>query len=375
MKIGIDGRLWNESGVGRYIRNLVKNLKKIDKNNNYVLFVLEKDLKQVRSELFPRDEAARDRRWKIVKANIKWHTVEEQKSFPKILEKEKLDLVHFPYFSIPVFYKGPYVITIHDLIIDHFPTGKASTLSYPFYNFKLIGYKYVIAKASDNARKIITVSKTTKKEIVDHLKIDQSKIEVIYEAVDDKISSKFSFARKKHFLYVGNAYPHKNLNNLILAFEKFSHKGISLVLVGKEDYFYKRLKEKVGKMRLEKKIIFRDNVSDEELSGLYKSAIALVMPSLMEGFGLPALEAMANRCLVLASDTPALKEICGKNAFFFDPEDPEKIYKKINFAYLNRSNRKTKNMIERAFNESQKFSWKKVAKETLEVYKNCLAGY
>ena len=367
MKIGIDARLWSESGVGRYIRNLVENLKLIDSNNNYVLFVLPSDYKSIKSKV-------KDKKWKIVKADIRWHTLNEQLNFPKILEKEKLELVHFPYFSVPVFYKKPYVITIHDLIIDHFPTGKSSTLSPLLYNLKLIGYKYVIAKASDNAKKIITVSKATKNEIVDHLKINPSKIEVIYEAVDDKvIVLQNKVLRKKHFLYVGNAYPHKNLNNLILAYSKFNKKEIPLILVGKEDYFYKRLKEKVKKMKLTDKIIFRENVTDEELGVLYKSAIALIMPSLMEGLGLPVLEAMANKCLVLASDIPALHEICGKNAIFFDPDDPEKIYKKINFAYLNRSNRKVKILIQRAFNHVVDFSWQKVAKETLRTYESSLS--
>ncbi|PIZ97851.1 MAG: hypothetical protein COX78_04185 [Candidatus Levybacteria bacterium CG_4_10_14_0_2_um_filter_35_8] len=245
----------------------------------------------------------------------------------------------------------------------------------PFlYKLKLIGYRYVITKASDNAKKIITVSKETKKEIVDHLKIMPNKIEVIYEAVDDKvITLQENSLRKKYFLYVGNAYPHKNLNNLILAYSKFNKKDIPLILVGKEDYFYKRLKEKVSRMKLSNRIIFRENVTDEELAKLYKNAIALIMPSLMEGFGLPVLEAMANKCLVLASDIPALHEICGKNAIFFDPDDPEKIFKKINFVYLNKSDRKIKILIQRAFNHVFDFSWQKVAEKTLEAYESCLS--
>ncbi|PIP75013.1 MAG: hypothetical protein CO135_02120 [Candidatus Levybacteria bacterium CG_4_9_14_3_um_filter_35_16] len=374
MKIGIDARLWSESGVGRYIRNLVKNLLLIDSNNNYVLFVLSGDYKLIKSEILSCVKTGKNKKWKIVKADIRWHTLDEQLNFPKVLEKEKLDLVHFPYFSVPVSYKKPYIITIHDLIIDHFPTGKASTLMPFLYKLKLIGYRYVITKASDNAKKIITVSKETKKEIVDHLKIMPNKIEVIYEAVDDKvITLQENSLRKKYFLYVGNAYPHKNLNNLILAYSKFNKKDIPLILVGKEDYFYKRLKEKVSRMKLSNRIIFRENVTDEELAKLYKNAIALIMPSLMEGFGLPVLEAMANKCLVLASDIPALHEICGKNAIFFDPDDPEKIFKKINFVYLNKSDRKIKILIQRAFNHVFDFSWQKVAEKTLEAYESCLS--
>src|SRR5688500_13416898 len=99
MKIGIDCRLWNETGVGRYIRNLVGQLQEIDKKNEYVLFMLPKDVANSKWKM-------ENGKWKIVLADIRWHSVEEQVKFPKILEKENLDLMHFPYFSVPIRYKG-----------------------------------------------------------------------------------------------------------------------------------------------------------------------------------------------------------------------------------------------------------------------------
>lgn len=367
MKIGIDVRLWDESGVGRYIRNLVKNLELIDKENRYVLFALPKNYNSVK-------KAVRNRKWRVVNADFRWHTIDEQIKFPKILEKEKLDIVHFPYFSVPIFYDLPYVLTIHDLIIDHFPTGKASTLNPFLYKAKLIGYKYVIAKAAENAKKIITVSKATKKEIIDHLKIEPKNVTVIYEAVDDKIASKnLRGKKKKYFLYVGNAYPHKNLDRLINAFANFNKKDISLVLVGKEDYFYKGLKEKVKNMEIRNRVLFYENVSDEELSKLYKNAIALIMPSLMEGFGLPILEAMANKCLVLASGIPAFRELCGKNAIFFDPENLDSISQKLKYVSVNRSSSKIKNMTKNGLKHVENFSWQRAAEETLEIYESSVS--
>src|SRR3990172_10967707 len=165
MKIGIDTRLWGETGVGRYIRNLVSELSKIDFKNSYVLFALNKNEKKIKS-------AIRNSQFVIRLTDIKWHTLEEQLRFPAILNKENLDLVHFPYFSVPIFYDKPLVVTIHDLILHHFPTGEASTLPSPFYWLKLIGYKFVISNAAKKAKKIITVSNATKKEIIDHLKVD-----------------------------------------------------------------------------------------------------------------------------------------------------------------------------------------------------------
>ncbi len=177
---------------------------------------------------------------------------------------------------------------------------------------------------------------------------------------------------EKYFLYVGNAYPHKNLDRLLQALNILisQYPNISLVLVGKEDYFYKRLKEKVKKMNLEKSVLFCGQVSNEELISLYRNAKALVMPSLMEGFGLPGLEAMANKCLVLASDVPALREIYSDAAVYFNPVDIDDIRKKMEDVCFNDLNHFSQN-IEKGLQRVKLFSWEKMAKETLRVYESC----
>ncbi len=367
MKIGIDCRLWSETGVGRYIRNLVLNLRKIDKKNEYVLFVLSKDYDQIISHFSSLN-------FHLVKTDIRWHTLGEQLRFPQILNRENLNLIHFPYYSVPIFYNRPFVITIHDLIVDHFSTGKATTLPLPAYEFKRLAYKFILRLAAKKAKKIIAVSNATKNEIIDHLKIDGEKIVVTYEGVDDKIrnlptSLKLRGASKiqNYFLYVGNAYPHKNLERLLEAF-KALNSDVSLVLIGKEDYFYKRLKNKIQTMGLSDKVTFLRNVGDEELSGLYRNAKALILPSLMEGFGLPALEAMANNCLVLASDIPALKEVCGDTAIYFNPYDINDMVEKMKEIYSNDNSGKKERGSERA----KLFSWERMAKETLKVYESCV---
>src|ERR1035437_6996106 len=164
MRIGIDARLWEQTGVGRYIRNLVVNLQKIDKKNEYVLFVRKEDLESVKKEV-------KNLKWSIVKANIKWHSIAEQVELPLLLNKQKLDLVHFPYFSVPISYRKPYVVTIHDLIINHFSTGEASTLAYPLYVGKRLSYKFIVRQAARRAKRIIVPSSATKEEIIDHLRI------------------------------------------------------------------------------------------------------------------------------------------------------------------------------------------------------------
>jgi len=374
MKIGIDARLFNQTGVGRYTSNLIENLLETDKSNNYVLFVRNEDFDQVKLKI-------KNLKLKIVRVNIPWHSIKEQIQFTEILNRENLDLVHFPYFSVPISYSRPFIVTIHDLIIHHFPTGKASTYPNFIYMFKILGYKYIISKACKKAKKIIAVSKSTKEEIIDHLEIPQDKIKVIYEGVDDKITNhksqitnnfqktKYKILNTKYFLFVGNVYPHKNAERMIKAFNIFLQyfPETLLVLVGKEDFFYRRLRKAVGKLDLGKKVEFYGRVSDEELRALYKNSIAVVVPSLMEGFGLPALEAMSNKCLVLASDIKALKEICGEDAIYFDPYNIDDIAEKMKMAYLEKFDRE---IIERGFERSKKFSWRKMSKETLKIYES-----
>lgn len=366
MRIGIDVRLWNQTGVGRYIRNLVFELQKIDTKNEYVLFARNEDIESFQDSEF----IIKNPKWKIVFVNINWHSFSEQYKFLLILNKENLDLMHFPYFSLPIFYKKPYVVTIHDLIINHYSSGKASTLFPLFYFFKRNVYKSIIQIASKNAKKIIVPSVATKNEIIDHLKINTEKIAVTYEA--SGLSKNVSNGETgnnlgKYFLYVGNAYPHKNLENLIKVFNNFSkQKNIKLILVGKKDYFYKRLEKTIKS----EKVIFYGQVSDKELSVLYKNAMSLIMPSLMEGFGLPVLEAMENKCLVICSDIPSLREIAKDNAIYFDPENLLQIEQVMELVY----NKKFENRkIEEGYKLAKQFSWEKMAKQTLKIYESCIS--
>ncbi len=370
MRIGIDCRLWNETGVGRYTRNLVGELDKIDNHNQYVLFVLSRDAENLKSQI----SNLKNGKWKLVVADIRWHSVTEQLEFPGVLEKENLDLVHFPYFSVPIFYNRPFVVTIHDLILHDFPTGQASTMPYPFYWLKHFGYKAVISSAAKRAFEVIAVSEATKKDIVDHLHVQESKVAVTYEGVDAGIVGKnknnHSLVKSDYFLFVGNAYPHKNLDRLFSAFRQIRVKNpaISLVLVGREDYFYRRLRKQPRDG-----VLFLTASSDKELQNLYRNAKALIMPSLMEGFGLPPLEAMSNDCVVLASDIPSFREICNNAAIYFDPYDSNSIASVMQSVLASKNKKQLDELKEIGKKHASTFSWEKMAKETLAVYESCLS--
>lgn len=384
MKIGIDARFWDESGVGRYVRNLVVELAEIDKINEYVLFVNSKDYQKIKNQ---KSKIINNKNWKLVETAIHWHSLEEQIKFPQLINHENLDLMHFPYFSVPIFYHKPFVVTIHDLILHHFATGEATTRSKMVYQLKLLGYKFVMKNSAQNAKKIITVSKATKKEIIKYLHVPKEKISVIYEGAESKIpviarstslsggDEAISLKNKNYLLHVGNLYPHKNMNLVLSILKKIKDEEgivIQLIIAGKEDYFYKRFQKKVKDLGLQDQILFIGEVSDSKLQQLYQNALALISPSFMEGFDLPTIEAMKNNCLVLASDIAVHREICKDIAIYFDPKSPEHLSSKLKEVYKNKKEI-YKEKIKNGKTLASQFNWEQMGRETLKVYENSIS--
>ncbi|MDP1721654.1 MAG: glycosyltransferase family 1 protein [Candidatus Gottesmanbacteria bacterium] len=383
MRIGIDARLINETGVGRYIRNLVRELGRQDKTNEYTVFLKKKEFGSFELP---------NPRWKKVLAEVGWHTLSEQVMMPWIMLRARLDLVHIPYFNIPIFYPGRMVATIHDLTILHFDTGKATTLPWVLYKLRRAGYRIALAVGLRRVKQIIAVSKTTKEEIIDHFHVQPEKIVVTYEGVDERVKSQ-SFDKAQddpersrmgqkskvksqkriidtpYFLYVGNAYPHKNLETLLSAFQTYAtHQASSaqLVLVGKEDFFYRKIKKLVSSMNLDERILFFGHADDWQLANLYAHAMAFVFPSLMEGFGLPALEALALGCPVIVSDIPVFREILTNHAVYFNPHSSQELYEALRRASESNvpsSDRDGVKMFEM-------YSWSNLASDTLGVYRH-----
>ncbi|MBI5793867.1 glycosyltransferase family 4 protein [Candidatus Uhrbacteria bacterium] len=172
-------------------------------------------------------------------------------------------------------------------------------------------------------------------------------------------------------LYVGNAYPHKNLETLLSAFSLFhkSHPNVHLVLSGRGDVFYERLQKEVGRLNLENHVRFVLNPTDQDLAALYRQASVYVFPSKCEGFGLPPLEAMSFGVPVAASNTSSLPEILGEAAVYFDPKDPEKITQAIRKVFEDPSLQET--LRKKAFEQIKRYSWKKMAEQILHVYDSC----
>lgn len=366
MRIGIDGRLYTQTGVGRYIRNLITELSELDFDNEYFVYLRKEEY----DSFIPFGK-----NWVKRLADIRWHTVKEQFVFPKLLIQDNLDVAHFPYFNVPIFYPGKYLLTIHDLIVDHFDTGRASTLPYPIYLGKRIGYKISLTLGIKKADWITAISKTTKQEIVDHYGISKDKINVTYDALDTsflntvKTHKTENYYKFPYILYVGNAYPHKNLKRLIDSFTLLIKKAkVKLVLAGDDNYFYPRLKKYTDNLGLSTEVVFFGNANDKQLMNLYSNSFCLIFPSLMEGFGLPNFEVIACGKLPVMSDIPVFREIWGETVDYFNPYNEEDMAARI-LSVIKMPGDKYQKKLNILKKRLADFSWKKTALETLRIYK------
>jgi len=376
MRIGIDARFLGpkQKGLGRYVQKLVENVVGSD-DFEFVIFLRKKNFNEFNSTA---------KNVKKVLADWRWYTLAEQVFMPSLISKEKVDLMHFPHFNVPIFCPSKFVVTIHDLVLKKFPTKRATTLNPIIYKIKELGYKLVLNSAIKKSEKIIVPSNFTKQEILEHFKINPLKIEVIYEGIpsveplveegaDKKFLERYGI-NGKYILYVGNAYPHKNLDGLIAAYSKILKEyrlDFQLVLVGEIDYFYEKLQEAISKkfnnLLTKKRIIFSNFVSEEELFIFYKNASLYISPAFFEGFGLPALEAMSYGIPVVSSGEGAQPEILGDAVLYFNPDNVGDMAEKMSILLKN-ENIKGK-LIKEGFNMIKRYDWKKMAEETIKIYK------
>lgn len=391
MRIGIDARFYGPigKGLGRYTQEVIDNIIKITSAQegaifNYVIFLSP----------FNYDEfVCNSPNVKKVLLNVRWYSFWEQLVVPFVVWRERLDLIHFPHFNVPLLVPVKFVVTIHDLILTHFPTPRATTLSPLIYNLKNLAYKLVIFRAVHRARQIITVSEFTKQDIINKFKISSAKIVVTYEGVSNlshgrdslfvaKLDTQETLAQyhiaKNFLLYVGNAYPHKNLESLLRVFEELLKEfpNLRLVLVGRQDYFYTRVQDYARSLNLWQRgnlnspVIFPDYIPDAQLEILYQEARAYVFPSLYEGFGLPPLEAMSQKCPVLSSDAASLPEILGSAALYFQARSEADMLAKIKLILSD--DKLVRELKQRGLEWVKKYNWWECARETLGVYEEAL---
>ena len=279
------------------------------------------------------------------------------------------------------------IVAIHDVIAEKYPVLIfPNRINRTLWNLKV----WLAIKQADL---IMTVSEFSRQGIIEHFGISGENIRVVSEAADkdfrpihetnllsDKLVPFGLDISTRYILYVGGIAPHKNLSTLINAYSGLikdsRHNDIKLVLVGdyESDVFLvdNNLKVLIKKLHITDNVIFTGFISDEELVCFYNAALVFVLPSFMEGFGLPAVEAMACGTPVIGSKTTALPEVVGEAGLFFDPNKPDELLEHLTIIIENGELRKK--LALRSIQRASTFSWQKSAVQVLNVFNNLRAN-
>ena len=385
IRIGIDARMYGlkHAGIGRYVKNLIEEITKNAVHNpqtQFILFLRKNDIAALKKTYGTACQ--------YVEADFPHYSLKEQLFFPPVLYEAKCDLVHFPHFNVPLGYRRPLVITIHDLT-KHFSRGKETTTrSTILYCIKYWGYKITFNNTIKRAKLIFVDSKYVKQILIKQYRIKPEKIIVTYLGVEkkfnppvggsklkvkEKILQKYRIT-KPYLLYVGSVYPHKNIERLIRAVKKAKKtiSNLSLIIVCSRNIFEQRLKNKIKIINAQTYVKLTDFISDEELATLYQEAKAFVFPSISEGFGLPGLEAMACGCPVISSNATCLPEIYGNAVLYFNPLKITDISQKI--IRLTKDIELRKKLIKKGHQQVKKYSWEKMTKKIVEEYRKIVIG-
>lgn len=364
MKIAYDAKrvFSSVSGLGNYSRDLVRILSKVFPENQYILI----------------SKKTSDKGKQIVElsnvSHVKTSKGTLSRQFKMGIDAQNLgaDIFHGLSGELPLKWnKKPIkkVVTIHDLIFERYPEY------YTWLDRRIHFWKF--KKAAIAADKIISISEQTKRDIIDYLKVPESKIEVVYQGCHqsfkekqsaeflDQVKEKFQLP-EKFILNVGTIEPRKNLLNIVKALKETQ---IPLVVVGtKKPKYFKLIEKEIKKGKVE--VQFLQGVSMEELSAIYKLAEIFIYPSFFEGFGIPVIEALYSETVVITSNTSCLPEAGGPDSVYINPQNVADIRSKINFLWNNEPERKRR--AEKGLEFVQKFNDEVIAKEVMKVYESLL---
>ncbi len=371
MKIGINGyeavvprfgydketKLPIRVGSGQYGYEIIKNLNKIDRKNDYLIYLPVNPSSDM-------PNVSENWKYKIISSRKLWTVTALSPHF--IRNRSKVDVFFTPTHYLPPFAPKKSVISILDVSYIYFPQL--------FTKKDLIQLKKWTHFSAKKAEKIITISESSKSDIIKEYRVKSEKVHVIYPGIRieknlknitnmEDLRKKFNI-KEEYILFVGTLQPRKNIVKLIEAFSKLDG-DLHLVIVGKKGWNYEEILNAPKKFGVESKVIFIQEASDEDLPVLYKNAKFFILPSLYEGFGLPVLEAMSYGTPVITSNISSLPEAGGNAALYVNPNDAKDIFDKMK-KLLGDSNLR-KDLIKKGYEQVKKFSWEKSARETLAV--------
>ncbi len=361
MKIVIDAREYPTS-TGRYIRKLIENLEKLKSEHEFVILLLPKDFDE---------HQPKAKNFSKLAAPFPEFTFSEQIGFLRFCRNLKADLIHFGMIQQPILYKGLKITTAHDLTTLRFK----NPLTHPvIFKAKQSVYACVVKSIAKRSRYIITPTNFVKNDLINYTSVSPDKVFVTLESADaiEVPPEEYKDLKNSRFLlYVGRVHPHKNIKRLVEAFGLLQKDDpeLKLVLVGKNDVLAEKNLE-YAKQKGIKNVIATGYVSEGKLRWLYENCAVYCFPSLSEGFGLPSLEAMKHGAPVASSNATCLPEVNGDAAHYFDPLDTEDMAEKINDILTSKELRK--DLIKKGSEQVKKYSWKKMAEETLAIYEAAL---
>ncbi len=360
MHIVIDARIINSS-TGRYVERLLHYLQRVDTENTYTVLVPSKDVEYW-------TPTANNFSLKV--ADFKNYSFQEQLGFKKLLDSLNADLVHFCMPQQPIAYKGAVVTTFHDLTL--FDTYNSDKNWFIYHAKQFIG-RFVFTIVARKSQHLITPTEYVRRDVSARLGIGTEKITVTYEAADTVEGEPKPYEQpfKEFLLYVGQQSDYKNIKRLGDAHQKLleKHPDLGLVLVGRKNASALQTEAYFTDQNY-KNIVFTGFVADDQLAWLFKNCQAYIFPSLMEGFGLPGLEAMAYGAPVASSNATCLPEVYGKAAHYFTPTNVDSIAHAVEDILSNPSYRNE--LIANGYERVKTYSWQRMAEQTLAVYMNAI---
>jgi glycosyltransferase involved in cell wall biosynthesis len=364
VRIGIDARKLHDFGIGTYIRNLLRQLARLDQTTEYVVFCRLEDREQA---------AAVGGNFRAVVERAGNYSVAEQIRIPIDVRREGVTLFHAPHYVLPPLITCRSVVTIHDCIHLMFPQYLPNQLALTYARTS-------IRLAAKRATRVLTVSESSKRDIQRFVDVPADKIDVIYNAYDERfgieprdedvVRVRERYQLEGDFvLYAGNVKPHKNIERLIEAFDLVRKRGLDhlkLIIIGDEISRYAALRRAVHAHQLHKYVRFLGYMPEETLAVMYRLAGVFVFPSLYEGFGLPPLEAMASGTPVVTSNVSSLPEVAGDAAVLVDPYDPASIAGGIERVLTDETLRR--DLRTRGLARAKQFSWEASVRRVREIY-------
>lgn len=371
MRIGIEvQRLFrpNKHGMEIVALELIRQLQKIDKENDYFIFVKD-----------DRDECIQETaNFKIVKVNGFSYADWEQVFLPMAVRKYNIELLHCTCNTAPLKIRIPFIVTLHDIIFLESVNFKGTA----YQNIGNLYRKLVVPQILNRSEAIITVSKFEKENILKKINIEAEKVTVVYNAVNGqfkKIDDRTQLERVKRkyelpenfILFFGNKAAKKNSENVIRGYVNYVERAESdvmpLVVTDVNSNYIQGILRKYKLQDFGQYIFVRSYIPFEQLPLVYNLAKLFLYPSLRESFGMPILESMASGTPVITSNTSSMPEVSANCAILVNPDNFKEIGEKINYL-LNRPTL-MQGLVEKGMARAREFSWERTARQMLNIYK------